>query len=736
LNTFHQKLHFIVSRLLIVFFFTILIIHSSREIVDLDLWLHIKTGELIFQTGQVPLRDIFSFTLNQKEWINHEWLFQLTTYLSYHLAGIDGLIVMQNLVLIALFLLLFLIGIDARRNNHVFVFVVLYMTLLTINYRFTIRPDIFSLFFLTLTMGLLKEYADFPDSRNIWLLPVSQVIWVNMHGFAFIGPLVVLIFLAGELIKRTVRLPWEWKNTKRFDNHQLTRLIIVFGLMLLAFFANPQGSKGALYPFSVLGQISGEGKIIFTHIMELAKPITPKSLLDVRSFLFFKCFILLVLFSFRFNGRRLNISDAIAFALFLFFALSAIRNIAYFGVVGACIIFNNVQIALDNKKQFPFGNIPARAKTLAYYGFIVFLFIYTAKGANKYLEEGSYNFDTYELKSSMWSMAPNRFPVKAADFLLENDFPKRMLNDFNSGAYLVGRGYPQRQVFMDGRTELYGPAFFKQYVALGQGKKDVVEDIIDRYKIEGAFFTSSAYDLHGGLMRYFDQNPQWSPVYFDQGGIIFLKKDKANLELLKKFAFNLEDWKATAPDYMKLGLRSRYPRPFLQRARLLNYLLHYKAAADEARIALNIMPHNAEAFHFMSDYYFEQKDYPEAYQYARKCLLFDGADSTMRARLGLIYFYLGEKEKAFKLINEMIKKLPKAAEPLYVKARMIEADDLKLACSLASRASALAPKEPRYHLQRGDLLKKTGDNQGAREEWLKAYEYDSQNKEIKQRLQD
>jgi tetratricopeptide (TPR) repeat protein len=167
---------------------------------------------------------------------------------------------------------------------------------------------------------------------------------------------------------------------------------------------------------------------------------------------------------------------------------------------------------------------------------------------------------------------------------------------------------------------------------------------------------------------------------------------------------------------------------------LLNYLDHTEAAAREARIALDIMPHNAEAFHLMSNAYFEAQLYAEAYKYARKCLMFAGNDQAMRTRLALIYFHLGEKEKAEKTIDALIKNFPKAPEPFYTKALIVENSAPKLAMELATKACGLAPKEPRYHIFLGDQLSKAGDSAGALKEWEKALEYDSQNKELQQRI--
>ena len=126
-------------------------------------------------------------------------------------------------------------------------------------------------------------------------------------------------------------------------------------------------------------------------------------------------------------------------------------------------------------------------KTIAYYLCVGFLFYYPIQGINKSLYDANFNFETYKLKSSLLGVSEQRYPNKAVDFLMSEPFPRRMFNDFNSGAYLIGRTFPKRQVTIDGRTELYGPTFFKRYIEITSGKKEAVETIIaakNRDKVE------------------------------------------------------------------------------------------------------------------------------------------------------------------------------------------------------------------------------------------------------------
>lgn len=722
---------FIINRLLIIFFFALLTVYASQEVVDLDLWLHLKTGEVITQTRTVPLADIFSFSCPKKPWINHAWLFQVIAHLFHKNASFDGLIAMQNIVLLSTFFLLLFFGLKGK--NHIFVFVVLYLTLLSSSYRFMIRPDIFSLFFLAAYLLVLKKYID-QKSRLIFLLPILQILWTNMHGFFFTGPLIIAIILTGEGLKHIPRLPYEWKDVHRLDRQQVTTLLTVLVLTLLATIANPHGWRGAIYPLTVISQISGKGSIVFQYIQELAKPILLKNIFQVQHFFFFKALILSSLFSFRFNARRIDITHIILWLLALGFSLLAIRNVAYFNIIAAAIIFNNIEEALQHKKTYP-GQFRSKIlKNSFYYIFAAFLFYYPLQGAEKFFKNAAFSFDTYELKSTLWGLNRQRYPEKAVDFLLKNKFPGIMLNDFNSGAYLIGRAFPERRVFIDGRTEFYGPEFFARYVDISAGKREAVEKALSQYNIQGFFLTNPNNDLHLGLIRFLAKNPLWPLVYFDESALIFLKNTADNSNLINQYRIDLKTWNPPEPEFLKLGIAFRSPTPYLQRARILNALGFYESAAREAQIALDIMPNNAQALSYMADHLIEKKEYHRAFKYVRNSLVYAPGNTHMRCQLALLYHKLNDTEKALKTLDGFLKKGKESPEACYTKALIIKEADPKGAKELLQKAANITPKDPKYHAALGEILEKEEDPEAAKKEWLAAYEYDGSSEELKNKL--
>jgi len=574
-------------------------------------------------------------------------------------------------------------------------------------------------------------------AATLWVLPLLQILWTNMHGFFFLGPVIVLIFLLGELVKRWLPMPAAWKESDRCDNKQLADLTMIFFCLILASAANPQGLTGAAYPLLVGRDLAKGGGVIFDYIQELKTPLTSKNILDPQHLLYFKVLVIIALFSFRFNSRRVNVTEVFLGLAFLGLGLTAIRNVAYFCVVAAYIIFQNVNRAFDNGKTWPQPAPLQKARPALAVVAVAGLVFFPLKGAERLINTATFDYETYELKSTFMGEANRRYPEKAVAFLLSEPFPARMFNDFNSGAYLVGKAFPQRRVYIDGRTELYGADFFKEYVEIGSGNGEVLERAIAKYRIEGFFLTAPSNELHIGLLLTLLKSGAWRPVYFDEQAIILLKDTPENAALISRHGIDLEAWTPKEPDYLRLGIAFRFPWPYLNRARLLNHLEYYAASAREARVALSIEPANAEAMRYLADYeYFITWNHMEAFKRVRNGLVLDPGDVMLRARLALIYEALGERQKALKVINAVTGKCPKFAYGFYAKALILQESDRDEALAAARTAATLAEKHPRYQELLGDLLLADDQPVAARKAWEEALRYDSTNAGLKKKIRD
>src|SRR5260370_36802100 len=79
---------------------------AARNVVDPDIWWHLKTGEWIMQHRAVPHTDPFSYTRAGQPLIAHEWLSDLVIYCIYRSTGAGGFSLAFALIHFAPFFLL------------------------------------------------------------------------------------------------------------------------------------------------------------------------------------------------------------------------------------------------------------------------------------------------------------------------------------------------------------------------------------------------------------------------------------------------------------------------------------------------------------------------------------------------------------------------------------------------------------------------------------------------------
>ena len=56
------------------------------------------------------------------------------------------------------------------------------------------------------------------------------------------------------------------------------------------------------------------------------------------------------------------------------------------------------------------------------------------------------------------------YPVQAVRFINDHGIKGRIYNAYNWGGYLVLNWYPNRQVFIDSRADVYRDEFIEQYM--------------------------------------------------------------------------------------------------------------------------------------------------------------------------------------------------------------------------------------------------------------------------------
>ena len=669
-NTFWQRVSYFLGLLSIAVLFGLVVFSANIEIKDLDLWLHLKMGEYIVQHKYVPDVDVLSCTIAGKPWVNHEWLFQVLAYLIYHNGGAEGLIAMQVFVVSFTLLVLLLLGYNKEKQFGITFLLLLIM--LVYQTRFTIRPDIFSLLFFAFYIYILALHID--KRWSIYAIFIIQVLWANFHGFFFFGPFIILVGITAETLKRRTKLPWQWNKSGRLSDDEFQNLKKIFIIAILASLVNPLTFRGAWYPISVLINITGESRIFFSHIQELQRPLTWGTLLATGVYPYYKVLILISFMGFIFNRRKIDIGDFFVWLVFLSVSLIAVRNLVFFAFVAYLVSMTNYG-SMSWKDIAPISFINQKFQHITVCLLKVLLIVWMLNYGSLMSLQGYFDFDKYELKSSFGGITQRNYPSKAADFLVANNIKGNFFNDFNSGAYTIGRCYPNIRVFIDGRTEVYGPEFFKYYAKIWN-KNDIsnLPDAIERYHLTGALLNSIMSAIPEKIISYFYNNKDWVVVYFDYDAVIFLKDVPENREIISKFRIDLSKWKPEKMDLKRLGPRFIPPFPFINRSFTLESLGLDDVALEEAREAVRILPSEIGAYKIMGKIYGKKKDFEKAFENFRIAAMYAPGDSEVRSNLALAYLKIGDYEHAIRQYNAIVRNNPKDPKGYFLFAKAYAED--------------------------------------------------------------
>lgn len=686
---FWIKINRFVGWMTMLALFVLVLYTANVEIKDFDLWLHIAMGKFISTHQYIPSVDVLSCTVDGKPWVNHEWLFQWLVYNIFNAWGADGLISMQVIVVgFTLFLLLFF---GYRKDFQLVPLVALLLVFLTYQLRFTIRPDIFSLLFFVVYIRILSLHLD--EKRSIIWLFILQVIWANVHGFFILGPILVLIPIFGELIKRYIPLPYTWKDIGRLSAKEFKHLQIIFVALLAACFVNPQGVHGFLYPLKVLFSLGNDSAIFFEHIVELQKPLNWHNFYSLASFPTYKLLIFFSGLSFVLNRKKLDVTALLLWLVFLLFSISAVRNIVFFAFAAYIVMLANIYVSYFEDKIVD-RHIPS--KRLQHFWALLFkvlLLIWMVRYVDGLALRGYFDYDKQERKSEFGGISLRSYPNKAVDFLQDNKIKGNFFNPFNAGAYILGRTSPDIKVFIDGRTELYGAEFFKDYNKMLAGDVKMFDEAIKKYNLTGAFFNIAYSGLAQPLLKEVYDKPDWVLVYFDYDAVIFLRNIPENQQWILGNKIDLIKYQTQKFDLLGLGAINISPYQYTNRANILYRLDLYDSAFEEVQEALRIAP-DARAFRILGSVYLERKEYELAYEYLRKAKIMDPSDNEVHYKLGRVLYYLGDYQKALKHTNRVLAQLSGNSKALTVKA-LIQIKEEKYEEAFENAQSVYSSEKPK-----------------------------------------
>ncbi len=708
-----------VSRVALFALLLILVLcFSIHKIESRDFGWLLKTGEYIYEEHRVPRAEMFSYTAEGNEYIDSHWLFQLVLYVFYRTGGIAGATLFAACFMVAAFAIVYLIGCDKEKYVVAAVFTV--PAIIMTSERFLVRPFIVTILLLAVYLLILERHRT-RGGKAIFLLPLFQILWVNMHGLFVLGLILPAVYLGGRLIESRFRLPWvEDEAGESPCKNGIGPLAAVLAIMLFESFLNPYTIDVALYPLTLFREVQSGANVVAGSVAELSSPLAGSD--PSRAVRYFRWMLWIVPITFALNWRRLNLTHAALFAAFLYLGLIARRNMDLFSVVAIPLAVINVNGFLDDLPRYLKREDISRVLrvgqlVLSPLIVVAMLLLIFKVATNRYFIEDR------DLTRFGFGISKHAHPVKAANFIDAANLGGEMFNDPSIGGYLIWRLFPGRRVYFDGRWEVYGPEFFENFKMVCSDP-DLFEEQAEEMGIGYAVFPHNLGHMSRLLTRMTD-SPDWRLVHFDEISMVFARNIPENAEAISKYEVDLAafeeereghsgeipadfgDPRFSGSDGALARLTEKIPRldyPFEDLARANFYFDH--GYQDNARAlyerAVKVYPDSETAHERLGRIYWKKKLYASATAEFEEVERLNPRSAANLINLGSIYLAMGDAERA---------------EQLFGRAKKLD------------RKSAIAP------LQLGKLYLRTGRNEKAARELQRALDLDPDLKEARELLE-
>lgn len=623
---------------------------SFHTLTDTDIFWHLKTGEIIWQTHRVPHQDLYSFTRSGEEWIDAQWLFQVAIYLFYRIGGYTSMVLFGSALTAITWFLILLSGYERKRyfRSCLLVSICLFVASL----RLKLRPEIFSFFFLTLELVLINLYQQ-GKKWALYPIPFLIMLWVNSQGLWPIG----IFLLVASLVEQVLALP-EFGLERYFkltpvsggkkEIWQLGLCLLASGLLL---WVNPYGWKGVIFPLRLLWEISSSESFIGGYIAEFLSPFSmDKTLLAP--------YIILIVFSgliflFSLFSRRLFLGDFVVWGAFLYLSATARRNVALFAISTAILgtkqLLNFSAPAWSWLRRFS-----ERFLRLRFLGASL-LIIGMVFWSREIFTSRFFIWNGLNCRFGV-GILETEYPVRASEFLksisgLESAEPLKIFTDLFNAGYLIWAGYPGWRVYVDPRLEqVYSDQFIRRYAGLYNNWETFIEED-QKYNFDLVAVTSYQ---PGALnfLRNFYYNPQWALIYFDGNCVVFLKNKPSFYRVIQEYQMDLSKGLNTPLPKNVGGIWMATERNY--RGVFLLALKQPEWALVEFQEGLKYNSEDPDLIHNIGSTLMKLNRYQEALPYLEKYARIKPESLPNQTRLGLALALTGNPDRGIRILQGVL----------------------------------------------------------------------------------
>ncbi|MGE5305637.1 MAG: hypothetical protein ACM3TN_20190 [Alphaproteobacteria bacterium] len=493
------------SSVFFLLIFIILLLKSgSILLADGDTGYHIRTGEFIIRNWTIPTHDIFSYLKPAPKWIAHEWLSEVLMAMIYHATGLSGIV-----IFFAAFLALthaFLYQCLRRRSGDVLaVILITAIAVATSATHWLARPHVFSLALTLAWYHALNSYQ-FNHRNTLKYLPALMLLWVNLHGGFVLGLILLVIFTLGNCFGAIAAPPSIAEERWRKAKQLALFAILCAGVACI----NPRGYEILLFPFKLTSD-----QLLMDRVTEFLSPNFHKPLP-------FKYMLLIFITAVAFSRIRLDPIEVGLVVLLTYMSLYSVRYVSLYAIIVAPPLLRLIEDLFSQLPPRFWQFYRRRTQNLAVLEPSTSHYLWPAISVSLTTALAITGLIHFEFSTT-------RFPVAAVEFLKHAAIPGNIFNDDEFGDYMIFAAWPQYRVFIDGRSDMYGPDRITDYLKVADGQPDW-ENTIQKYDISLVFFAPQS-----PIAAILRGRKDWSVIYSDEIASIFLRNDVRHQPLIDKY---------------------------------------------------------------------------------------------------------------------------------------------------------------------------------------------------------
>lgn len=486
--------------------------YGTGPIIDPDFWWHLHSGETMLEQRGLLQADPFTFTddgtVSNRETgiLKGYWLWQVAAAALYGGFGFYGILLLKFLsvtaIVVAVAREMKVAGVDRLLG---FLLLVVGFVICSGTYL-PERPQIFSILFATLLLGMLHRACD--GGRLTWRLPLLMALWGNVHGGFIVGDLLLGCFALGMAIEL------------RRDGARMRPLLGWTSLAIAASFANPTGIA------PVLEVVNLYGSDLMANISEF------KSTLDRfretgRWHYVMLWGVVATYFIALAKSRRLIWADLLMAVFLGYFSVMHARNAGFFGVAMLPRVGWLIQQCLTGKRLNRLWLTPL----------VVAIAIVPLVD----------RVDTFwRVRVEGWPVQLI-YPLPAIDFVRTNGPRGNLFTSYEWGGYLSWQLHPTARVFIDGRV--LDPRIYNEYHLAMYGRNPLdygeVLRVFERHGVDSVLLP--IYQGDGTLQRVMKAvlaGNDWVAVYVDNQAFVVVRRTPENAALIASHGIATETFKS------------------------------------------------------------------------------------------------------------------------------------------------------------------------------------------------